>query len=184
MTSWKLYHIEDGIFIIDDLASSLNSFCWGRSYMKLPGNYNHCDNIREPLCASVSLIGKSEQLTWMLSQTSCSLTHRYHPKAGVLYRWSSALLSQKSPWHICSCVVFMLPRSVEPQGAISRNEEAEPESLAGVRIDTSITIIGSQKPDFWKRSSVSKSVGEKVQGIPRKPVFFDLSDPLKSVLFV
>lgn len=45
----------------------------------------------------------------------------------------------------------MLPRSVEPQGASSRNEEAEPESLAGVCIDTSITIIGSQKPDFWKK---------------------------------
>lgn len=44
----------------------------------------------------------------------------------------------------------MLPRSIEPQKAISRNDTAEPENFAGGCIDSIIKIIGSQKPDFWK----------------------------------
>lgn len=45
----------------------------------------------------------------------------------------------------------MLPRSAEPQRAVSRNDVAGPESLAGGCIDSSIKITGSQKPGFWKQ---------------------------------
>lgn len=124
--------------------------------MKLSSNHNHCDNVRTPpLLLSANQFDRNDSVILkcvgkvdVRPDVPLSNSKRQHASSEL------SLPVRSHFWHICNSVVFMLPRSVEPQRAISRNDMAEPESLAGGCSDSNIEkLLALRSQTSGNRSS-------------------------------